>query len=120
MFLHEHHGTRHRLAGAKAEEVWHLACICTSTLARGLAGAAAVELLHLVCICTKILARGTSCGREGRGVVAFGMYLHEYLGARRLLVRTNAVELLHLVCICASILARGAFLRASKPWSCAM
>ena len=38
--------------------------------------------------------------------MVFGMYLHEYLGARRLFVGMKAVELLHLVFIRARILAR--------------
>ena len=78
MHQHEYLGARRLLAGPKAAELWHLACIRTSILARdAFLWARRQWSCCIWCVCARV------SGREGRGIVAFGMYLHEWLGARR-------------------------------------
>jgi hypothetical protein len=120
VYLREYLGARRLLVGAKAVELCHLACVCTNILARDAFLCARTPWSCCIwCVSARVSWReAPSCGRQSRGVVPCDMYLHEYPGARRLLVGTKSAELLHLVCIFTSILVRDAVLRAWRPWSC--
>ena len=96
MYLREFFGARRLLAIVKAVELLHFVCICASILARG----AFLRSLrpwscYIWCVSARVFWRAaTSCDRDARGVVAFSVYLCEYLGARRLPAIMMAVELL--------------------------
>ena len=96
VYLREYLGARRLLADAKAVELWYLACICTSILARD-----AIMWARNQWSCCNRCVSSRASAREGRGVMAFRMNLHEHLSARRRLASAGAVELFHCACVSA-------------------